>query len=151
MFRISQIKQLFLLFYWLNFSQNHVLVWHIHFITIHLFTIDQSILYLSIHSFFIFLAFLSVLHSHSVFSSPPKWPMTSNFYPRFYPLHLFVLSLFFRKSQYFPFECWVPNKGTTDTIFIPSLVWRGPWLGIEPGTYALEASTLPLGYRGGGT
>ena len=26
------------------------------------------------------------------------------------------------------------NKGTTGTIFITSLVWRGPWLGIEPGT-----------------
>ena len=26
------------------------------------------------------------------------------------------------------------NKGTTGTIFITSLVWLGPWLGIEPGT-----------------
>ena len=26
------------------------------------------------------------------------------------------------------------NKGTTGTIFITSLVWRGPWLGVEPGT-----------------
>ena len=26
------------------------------------------------------------------------------------------------------------NKGTTGTIFITALVWRGPWLGIEPGT-----------------
>ena len=26
------------------------------------------------------------------------------------------------------------NKATTGTIFITSLVWRGPWLGIEPGT-----------------
>ena len=55
-----------------------------------------------------------------------------------------------RKSQYFPFECSVLNKGTTGTIFITSLVWRGPWLGIEPGPPALEASTLPLGYREGG-
>ena len=39
-----------------------------------------------------------------------------------------------RKSQYFPFQCWVLNKGSTGTIFITSLVWRGPWLGIEPGT-----------------
>ena len=39
-----------------------------------------------------------------------------------------------RKSQYFPFQCWVLNKGTSGTIFITSLVWRGPWLGIEPGT-----------------
>ena len=28
----------------------------------------------------------------------------------------------------------VLNKETTGTIFITSLVWRGPWLGIEPGT-----------------
>ena len=28
----------------------------------------------------------------------------------------------------------VLNKGTTGTIFITSLVCRGPWLGIEPGT-----------------
>ena len=26
------------------------------------------------------------------------------------------------------------NRITTGTIFITSLVWRGPWLGIEPGT-----------------
>ena len=26
------------------------------------------------------------------------------------------------------------NKGTTGTIFITSLIWRGPWLGIEPET-----------------
>jgi len=24
------------------------------------------------------------------------------------------------------------NKGTTGTIFTTSLVWRSPWLGIEP-------------------
>jgi len=34
-----------------------------------------------------------------------------------------------RKSQYFPFECSVLNKGATGTIFITSSVWRGPWLG----------------------
>ena len=39
-----------------------------------------------------------------------------------------------RKSQYLPFQCWVLNKRTTGTIFITSLVWRSPWLGIEPGT-----------------
>ena len=43
----------------------------------------------------------------------------------------------------------MPNKGTTGTSFITSLVCRGPRRGIEPGT-SLEASTLPLGYRGGG-
>ena len=30
-----------------------------------------------------------------------------------------------------PFQCWVLNKGTTGTIFITSLVWRGPWLNIR--------------------
>ena len=48
------------------------------------------------------------------------------------------------------FKYSVLNKGTTGTIFRTSLVWRGPWLGIEPGTPALDASTIPLGYRGGG-
>ena len=33
-----------------------------------------------------------------------------------------------------PFECWVLNKGTTGTIFITPLLWRGPSLGIESGT-----------------
>ena len=62
-----------------------------------------------------------------------QWPPTSkDFYTRFYPL--FSYTLFLRKSQYFAFQCWVLNKGTTGTIFITSLVWRGPWLGIEPGT-----------------
>ena len=61
-----------------------------------------------------------------------QWPPTSkDFYPRSYPLHYFLISY---KSQYFPFQCWVLNKQTTGTIFITSLVWRGPWLGIEPGT-----------------
>ena len=44
------------------------------------------------------------------------------------------ISYFLKKSQYFPFQCWVLNKGTTGTIIISSLLWRGPWLGIEPGT-----------------
>ena len=48
--------------------------------------------------------------------------------------YIIFLSYFLRKSQYFPFQCWVLNKGTTGTIFITSLVWRSPWLGIEPGT-----------------
>ena len=48
--------------------------------------------------------------------------------------NIIFLSYFLRKSQYFPFQFWVPNKGTTGTIFITSLVWRSPWLGIEHGT-----------------
>ena len=46
------------------------------------------------------------------------------------------------------------KQGNTGTTFITSLVWRGPWLGIEPGTSRIRSqhstSTLPLGYRGGG-
>ena len=56
------------------------------------------------------------------------------FYPRFYPLHKFSYLNGWQKSQYFPFEWSVLNKGTTGTIFITSLVWCCPWLGIEPGT-----------------
>ena len=42
--------------------------------------------------------------------------------------------LILEKEPVFPFWCWVPNKGTTGTIFITSLVWRVPCRGIEPGT-----------------
>ena len=56
------------------------------------------------------------------------------FYPRFYPLHLFSYLNSWERASIFPFECSVLTKGTTGTIFITSLVWRGPWLGIEPGT-----------------
>ena len=111
--------------------------------------------------------FCVVIH---FFTSSPQWPMTSDFILDSINFIYLILSLFFRKSQYFPFL--MPYKGT---IFITSLVWRGPWLGIEPGTSytccqhsttrlsrrrywglnlgppALVASTLPLGYRGGGT
>ena len=73
------------------------------------------------------------------------------FYPRCYPLHLFSYLTSWERASIFPFECSVLKKGTTGTIFIKSLVWRGSWLGIEPGRPELEASTLPLGYRGGST
>ena len=79
---------------------------------------------------------LSVLHGHSVFSSPAQRPMTFDFEGfLFQMLSITFLSHlnFLRKSQYFPFQCCVLNKGTTGTIFITSLSWRGPWLGIEPG------------------
>ena len=56
------------------------------------------------------------------------------FYPRFYPFHLFSCLCFWERASIFPFECSILNKGTTDTIFITSLVWRGPWLGNEHGT-----------------
>ena len=81
---------------------------------------------------------MSVLRGHLVFSSPPQRPMTSRlrriFYSKFDPLHLFSFFNSWERASIFPFECSVLNKGTTGTIFITSLVWRGPWLGIEHGT-----------------
>ena len=95
---------------------------------------------------------LSVLPGHSGVFIPAT---TANdlrfrriFYPRLYLLQLFSYLNSWERASIFPFECSVLNKGTTDTIFITSLVWRGRWL--NPGPKALEASTLPLGYRGGG-
>ena len=50
-------------------------------------------------------------------------------------IHYFLILILEKEPiQYFPFECSVLNKETTGTIFITSLVWLGPWLGIEPGT-----------------
>ena len=88
--------------------------------------------------FFFSIRLLSVLRGHSVFSYRPQRPMTSDFegffYPKFYPLHLFSYLTSWERASIFPFECSVLNKGTTGTIFMTSLVWRGLWLGIEPGT-----------------
>ena len=93
---------------------------------------------------------LSVLRGHLVFSSPPQRPMTSDFegffYTRSYPLHLFSYLNSWERASIFPFECWVLNKGTTGTIFITSLVWRGRWLGIEavPSIVKLSACWLTI-------
>ena len=62
------------------------------------------------------------------------------------PVFLFLVLPAKTRELVFPFQCSVLNKGTTGTISITSMVWRGPWLGIEPGT----SRALPLGYRGGG-
>ena len=57
-----------------------------------------------------------------------QWPPTSkDFYPICYALH-FLSSLYSSERASIS-----PFKGITGTIFITSLVWRGPWLGIEPG------------------
>ena len=61
------------------------------------------------------------------------------FYPRFYPLHLFSYLNYWERASIVPFECSVLNKGSTGTIFITSLVWRGPWLGIESGTTRIRS------------
>ena len=81
---------------------------------------------------------LSVLRGHSVFSSPPQRPMTSDFeefsIPDFIHYIYFPILIPEKEPVFSPFECSVLHKGTNGTIFITSLVWRGPWLGIEPGT-----------------
>ena len=87
--------------------------------------------------FFFSVRLLSVLCGHSGFFIPATTANDLRLRRISIPdlIHYIIfLSLFLRKSQYFLFQCWVLNKGTTGTIFITSLVWRGPWLGIEPGT-----------------
>ena len=72
-----------------------------------------------------------------VFSSPPQRPVTSDFKGLLYQIlsiTLFPYLNSWKRAKYFPFQCWVLNKGTTGTIFITSLLWRGLWLRIEPGT-----------------
>ena len=39
-----------------------------------------------------------------------------------------------RKSQYFPLLIFSAKRGHYWYPFLTSLVWRGPWLGIDPGT-----------------
>ena len=91
---------------------------------------------------------LSVLRDHSVFSSPPQRPITSDcegFLYQILSITLFSYLNSWERAIISLFQCWVLNKGTTWYHF---LVWLGPWLRIEPPT--LKASTLPLGFRGGG-
>ena len=77
----------------------------------------------------------SVLRGHSVFHPRHNGQEDSkDFYTRSYPLQYFFYLNLWERASIFPFQCWVLNKGTTGTIFITSLVWRCPWLGIELGT-----------------
>ena len=107
------------------------------------------------HFYYYFYIFFSVrlLHGHLVFSSPPQRPMTSDFEGFLYQILSITLFSYlnsWERASIFPFQCWVLNKGTTGTIFITSLVWRGLDWGLNPWPSALEDSTLPLGYRGNG-
>ena len=78
--------------------------------------------------------------------------MTSNF--EGFLCQILTITLFsylnsWERDSIFPFQCWVLNKGTAGTIFITSLVWRGPWLGIEPGSSRTQSqhSTTRLSRR----
>ena len=94
--------------------------------------------------FFLFFSVrhLSDLRGHSVFfSSQPQRPPTSkDFYTRSYPLHYFLI-LILEKEALFPFWMLSAKQGTTGTIFITTLVWGGPWLGIEPRTRCQHSTT----------
>ena len=66
--------------------------------------------------FFLFFSvrLLSVLRGHSIFSSPPQRPMTSDFEGFSIPdfIHYIIfLSYFLRKSQYFPFSMLSAKQG----------------------------------------
>ena len=107
-------------------------------------------------AFLVFLSvrLLSVLRGHSVFSSPPQWPMTSDFerifYTRSYPLHYFLI-LFLEKEPVFPFSMLSAKQVNYlyhfHNVFGMTRSLTGD---LNPGPPALEASTIPLCYRGGG-
>ena len=79
---------------------------------------------------------LSVLRGHSFFHPRHngQWPPNSkDFLSQILSITLFSYLNSWERASIFPLECWMLNKGTTGTIF-KTLVWCGPWLGIEPGT-----------------
>ena len=88
--------------------------------------------------------FLSVLRGHSFFHfrHNGQWPPTSkDFLSQILSITFFPSLII--ESQYFPFLMLSAKQGNYWYHFITSLVWRGPWLGIESGIIALDASTLP--------
>ena len=87
--------------------------------------------------FQIFLAFDFFSSAWSfVFSSPPQQPMTSNF-EGFLSQILYIILYYLYSSEGASISLFNVNCQTRElpgTIFITSLVWRGPWVGIEPET-----------------
>ena len=63
------------------------------------------------------------------------------FYPRFYPLHLFSYLNYWERSSIFPLVVSA-KQGHFWYHFITSLVWRGLWLGIEPGTARTRSQNM---------
>ena len=75
--------------------------------------------------FFFSVRLVSVPRGHSVFSSPPQRPMTSDFEGFHYQILSITLFSYvnsWERASIFPFQCWVLKKGTTGTILITSLV-----------------------------
>ena len=92
---------------------------------------------LSIFLFFLAFDFCRYCVVIRFFSSPPQRPMTSDFegiyIPDLFPLHYFLI-LILEKEPVFPFSMLSAKQGNYWYHFITSLVWLGPWLGIEFGT-----------------
>ena len=94
-------------------------------------------------SVFFCIRLLSVLRDHRFFHPrhDGQWPPTSkDFYTRSYPLHYFLIFIL-EKEPVFPFSMLSARQGN---------YWYHFGWGLNPEPPALEASTLPLGYRGGG-
>ena len=111
---------------------NHLFHLNIYVCSIHLLYITR----LKGHRDFFSVRLLSVLRGHSVFSSPPQRPMTSDFegfsIPDFIHYSYFPI-LILEKEPVFPVLMFSAKQGKLPgTIFTTSLVWRGSWLGIEP-------------------
>ena len=103
--------------------------------------------------FLIFLAFDFCLFCMVIFHPRHngQWPPTSkDFLSQILSFTFFSLSWFFRKSQYFPFNVECQTRELLVSFLLR--LWYDAVLveGFNPGPPALEASTLPLGYRGAG-
>ena len=81
--------------------------------------------------FYFSVRLLLVPRGHSVFSSPPQRPMTSDFDPRFYPLH-FNPILILEKEPVFLILMFSAKQGNYWYHFYN--VFGMTQLGIEPGT-----------------
>ena len=82
--------------------------------------------------FFFSIWLLSVLHGHSVFSSPP--PTSNDFLSLIFINHIYFPIIILEKEPLFPFLMFSAKQGNCWYHFYNSSVGRGPWLGIEPGT-----------------
>ena len=83
-------------------------------------TIAMCMARLHLFSFFFFsVRLLSVLRGHSFFSSPPngQWPPTSkDFYPRFYQLHYFLISILVKEPDSIWYNTFCDIGLTCNTI-----------------------------------
>ena len=90
---------------------------------------------------------MSVLRGHSGFSSLPQRPMTSDFEEFSIPDFIHYINSLERASIFL-----LMMSAKQGNYWYHFCLWYGAVLvgRLNPGLLALEASTLPLGYRGGG-